>query len=105
MLDRFANIMRIADLRRKLLFTAMALLVCRAGVYIPVPGVNVAKLQALFEAAGGQRGIMDVVNLFAGGALSNCAIFGLGVMPYISASIIFQLLASVVPALERLRKE
>ena len=107
MLERFANIWRIPDLRRKILITIVLLAICRVGVFVPIPGVNQATVKAQAAAADRQLGggIMNVVNLFAGGALSRCAIFGLGVMPYISASIIFQLLASVIPAFERLRKE
>lgn len=106
MLERFLNVFRIPELRRRMLFTVLILAATRVGVFIPIPHVNAAELEAYFRRLGeGAAGIMGVVNLFAGGALENAAIFGLGIMPYISASIIFQLLASVVPALERLKKE
>jgi preprotein translocase subunit SecY len=105
--NQFLNIFRIPDLRRKVLFTLGILALCRVGVYVPLPGVDVSVLGDYFKSVQGQPGgqILGLVNLFAGGALSRGAIFGLGIMPYISASIIFQLLASVVPSLERLQKE
>ncbi|MEW6355766.1 MAG: preprotein translocase subunit SecY [Planctomycetota bacterium] len=102
------DIFRIPDLRRKLIITLFLLGLCRLGVYVSVPGVDVPGLIATYEkaaqdsVAGRLLGLMD---LFAGGAFGRCAVFGLGVMPYISASIIFQLLTSVVPALERLHRE
>jgi preprotein translocase subunit SecY len=108
MLDRLANVFRIQDLRRRIIITVLLVAVCRVGVYVPVPGVDSTALERLFKtktSEGGVAGALGVVNLFAGGALEKCAIFGLGVMPYISSSIIFQLLASVVPALEKLKKE
>ena len=106
-LEQLANVWRIRDLRRKILVTVGLLAVCRVGVYIPLPGIDVQALKALFEGAAGTAGghVMGLINLFAGGALGNGAIFGLGIMPYISASIIFTLLANVVPSLEALRKE
>jgi preprotein translocase subunit SecY len=107
MLERFANVFRIPELRRRMLFTVLLLAATRIGVFIPVPNIDASRLAEFFkrasESAGGD--LLGVVNLFAGGALENAAIFGLGVMPYISASIIFQLLASVIPSLEKLRKE
>jgi len=107
--DTLLNTMRIPELRRKIIITVLILCACRIGVHIPVPGVDHSALSAFFrrieEGGGGTGAIMNMVNLFAGGALRNCAIFGLGVMPYISASIIFQLLASVIPALEKMQKE
>jgi len=107
MFATLGNIFRVPELRRRLIITVLLLWVCRIGVYVPVPGVDPVKLEAFKErvARGPAGPMMSMVNLFAGGALENCAVFGLGVMPYISASIIFQLLASVIPALERLQKE
>jgi len=110
MLETFANTFRIPDLRRKILITLALLCICRVGVYIPIPGVNLAAAQAFFKPlgsgdGGAGGGIMAMIDMFSGGALRNCAVFGLGIMPYISASIIFQLLASVIPALEKLQKE
>ena len=106
-LEHMANIWRIRDLRRKILITIGLLALCRVGVYIPLPHVNVHALSRLFKnmanTPGGQA--LGLVNLFAGGALARGAVFGLGIMPYISASIIFTLLTNVVPSLEALRKE
>jgi len=108
-LEALLSIFKIPDLRRKVLITLVLLALCRLGVYIPIPGVNTEELRRLVDSlikAGDPAGrILGLINLFAGGAFANCAIFGLGVMPYISASIIFQLLASVVPSLEQLQKE
>lgn len=107
LLEQMGNIWRIRDLRRKILITIALLALCRIGVYIPLPGVNVHALKEFFDRVGGTPGghVLGLVNLFAGGALRNGAVFGLGIMPYISASIIFTLLANVVPSLEALRKE
>ncbi len=107
LLEQIGNVWRIRDLRRKLLITIGLLAICRVGVYIPLPGVNVHALGELFRQMGGTPGghVLGFINLFAGGALRNGAIFGLGIMPYISASIIFTLLANVIPSLETLRKE
>ncbi|WP_366949840.1 preprotein translocase subunit SecY [Immundisolibacter sp.] len=94
---------KFAELRRRLLFVVGALLVFRLGAHVPVPGINPQALAAMFEA---QRGtVLDMFNMFSGGALQRLSIFALGVMPYISASIIVQLLGSVLPKLEELRKE
>ena len=107
--EQVENIFRIRELRRKVLITVMLLAVCRIGCYIPAPGIDPKGLANLFKGAVGDTtgagAFLGWINLFTGGALSNGAIFALGVMPYISASIIFQLLASVVPSLERLKKE
>ena len=104
---QFINIFRIPDLRRKVFITLGLLALCRIGVYIPLPAVDTAALQEWFARAQSGAGgrLLGMVNLFTGGALKRGAIFGLGIMPYISASIIFQLLANAVPRLERLRKE
>jgi len=94
---------KFSELNRRLLFLIGALIVFRTGSHIPVPGVDPVALAALFES---QRGtILDMFNMFSGGALGRFSIFALGVMPYISASIIVQLLTTVVPTLEQLRKE
>ncbi|MBW2422577.1 MAG: preprotein translocase subunit SecY, partial [Deltaproteobacteria bacterium] len=102
MLSRIKNVFAIPDLRGRVLFTLMLLAIYRFGAQIPTPGVNGAALNALFEAQGG---ILDFINMFSGGALGNFTIFALGIMPYISASIILQLLTVVVPYLEKLSKE
>jgi len=98
------NIFKIPELRKRVLFTLGMLLVFRIGAYIPVPGVNAIALERLFSQTGG-GGLLGFLDLFAGGALQRFTIFALGIMPYISASIILQLLTVVVPALERLSKE
>jgi len=105
--EQFFDAFRIPELRRKILITLGLLALCRVGVYVPLPGIDTAGLQKIFEATRDQPGgaLLGLVNMFAGGALGRGAIFGLGIMPYISASIIFQLLASAIPSLERLRKE
>jgi preprotein translocase subunit SecY len=93
----------LAELKRRLLFVLLALIVFRIGAHIPVPGIDPVVLATLFEQ---QRGtIVDMFNMFSGGALERLSLFALGIMPYISASIIVQLLSSVVPALEQLKKE
>ena len=97
------NIFRIPELRKRVLFTLLMVLIVRIGAYIPVPGIDAVALERLFtQSAGGLLGFLD---LFAGGALSRFTVFALGIMPYISASIILQLLTVVIPALERLSKE
>jgi preprotein translocase subunit SecY len=94
---------KCAELRRRILFVIGALLVFRLGAHVPVPGINPQALAAMFDA---QRGtVLDMFNMFSGGALERLSIFALGVMPYISASIIVQLLSSVLPKLEELKKE
>ena len=107
-MSALGDIFSIPDLRRKLLITVLLLGMCRVGVYVTMPGVNVAELakQVKETKKGGAAGqLLGLMDLFAGGAFGRCAVFGLGVMPYISASIIFQLLTSVVPSLERLQRE
>ncbi|MBQ0936535.1 preprotein translocase subunit SecY [Ideonella paludis] len=94
---------KFGDLRRRLVFLLLALVVYRLGAHIPVPGINPAKLQELFS--GQQGGILNLFNMFSGGALSRFTVFALGIMPYISASIIMQLMGHVLPALEALKKE
>jgi preprotein translocase subunit SecY len=91
------------DLRRRLVFLLLALIVYRIGAHIPVPGIDPAQLQQLFK--GQEGGILSLFNMFSGGALSRFTIFALGIMPYISASIVMQLLGYVVPAFEQLKKE
>src|SRR3990167_7292146 len=93
---------KYGDLRRRLVFLLLALVVYRVGAHIPVPGIDPAQLQQLFS---GQQGILNLFNMFSGGALSRFTVFALGIMPYISASIIMQLMTYVVPTLESLKKE
>ncbi|HXV11224.1 MAG TPA: preprotein translocase subunit SecY [Burkholderiales bacterium] len=94
---------KLGDLKRRLLFLLGALIVFRIGSYIPVPGINSDQLAELFNSQRG--GILDMFNMFSGGALSRFSIFALGIMPYISASIIMQLMTVVSPTLEALKKE
>ncbi len=94
---------KFGDLRRRLVFLLLALLVYRVGAHIPVPGIDPTQLQALFKTQEG--GILSLFNMFSGGALSRFAVFALGIMPYISASIVMQLLTYVVPTFEQLKKE
>lgn len=107
MLQAFINMWRVAELRNKLLFTLGMMAIYRVGFYIPLPGVDQSALAEWAQnAAGGAAGnLIAYVGIFTGGALGQSTIFGLGVMPYISAAIIFQLLATVVPALQQLQKE
>jgi preprotein translocase subunit SecY len=103
MMNTLGGMGRLTELRQRLLFVAGALLVFRIGTFIPVPGVNPVALAALFEQAQGS--ILDMFNMFSGGALERASLFALGIMPYISASIIMQLMSAVIPTLEQLKKE
>ncbi|MFD1710462.1 preprotein translocase subunit SecY [Ottowia sp. GY511] len=94
---------KYGDLRRRLVFLLLALVVYRIGAHIPVPGINPDQLRQLFQ--GQQGGILNLFNMFSGGALSRFTVFALGIMPYISASIIMQLMTYVVPTFEQLKKE
>jgi preprotein translocase subunit SecY len=94
---------KFGDLRRRLMFLLLALVVYRIGAHIPVPGIDPAQLQQFFK--GQEGGILGMANLMSGGALSRFTVFALGIMPYISASIIMQLLTYVLPAFEQLKKE
>jgi len=91
------------DLKRRLIFLLLALVVCRIGAHIPVPGIDPARLAELFQ--GQKGGILGVFNLFSGGALERFTVFALGIMPYISASIIMQLMTVAIPSLEAIKKE
>ena len=94
---------KFGDLRRRIIFLILALVVYRIGAHIPVPGIDPAQLQQLFKSQSG--GILNLFNMFSGGALSRFTVFALGIMPYISASIIMQLMTYVVPSLEAIKKE
>ena len=94
---------KFGDLRRRLVFLLLALVVYRIGAHIPVPGINPDQLAQLFQ--GQQGGILSLFNMFSGGALSRFTVFALGIMPYISASIIMQLMTYVLPTFEQLKKE
>ena len=101
--NQLAKSGKFGDLRRRLVFLLLALVVYRLGAHIPVPGIDPNQLQQLFK--GQQGGILSLFNMFSGGALSRFTVFALGIMPYISASIIMQLMGYVVPTLEALKKE
>ncbi|MCD7953976.1 MAG: preprotein translocase subunit SecY [Synergistaceae bacterium] len=101
MLDSFRDTFRLPDLKRRILFTLAALFVYRLGAHVPTPGVDAAALGKLFD----QGSLLGFLDLFAGGALSSFSIFALGVTPYINSSIVMQLLAVVVPSIEKMQKE
>ncbi|MBX3645207.1 MAG: preprotein translocase subunit SecY [Rubrivivax sp.] len=101
--NQLAKSGKFGDLRRRLVFLLLALVVYRLGAHIPVPGIDPAQLQQLFKSQSG--GILNLFNMFSGGALSRFTVFALGIMPYISASIIMQLMTYVVPSLEAIKKE
>jgi preprotein translocase subunit SecY len=104
MLQMFLQSFRVPEIRKKLAFTAGMLALYRIGAYIPAPGINVQAVKDISENFGGSN-VLGFLNLFSGGSLSRFAIFALGIMPYITASIILQLMTVVVPSLEKLRKE
>jgi len=106
-LAAFANAFRTPDLRKKIFFTLAILAIFRLGSIIPTPNVNVSQVNFCLKQAqsGEQQGLYSLINLFSGGALLQLAIFALGIMPYITASIILQLLTVVIPRLEALKKE
>jgi preprotein translocase subunit SecY len=101
--NQLAKSGKFGDLRRRLVFLLLALVVYRIGAHIPVPGIDPKALEQLFNSKPG--GILNLFNMFSGGALSRFTVFALGIMPYISASIIMQLMTYVVPSLESLKKE
>ncbi|MEW6111926.1 MAG: preprotein translocase subunit SecY [Thermodesulfobacteriota bacterium] len=103
MLGSFGNIAKIPELKRRVIFTLLMLLVYRVGVRVPTPGINAEALKDLFAQYA--QTLFGVIDMFTGGAMENFSVFALGIMPYISASIILQLLTVVVPHLERLSKE
>src|SRR2546423_10554678 len=108
MVSAFLNTVKIPELRRRILFTLAIIVIVRLGAAVTTPGVNQGVLQEWFRTSLSQRtggGLAALFNLFSGGALENCAIFSLGIMPYISASIMMQLLTAVVPQLGRMARE
>jgi preprotein translocase subunit SecY len=107
MFTAFANCLKIPDLRNRIFFTLALVFVARVGAHIPLPGIDSAPLQTFFaeQTAAGAGALMGLYNMFTGGALLKGAVCALGIMPYISASIIFQLMNAVVPALSRLQQE
>ncbi|MER7936321.1 preprotein translocase subunit SecY [Streptomyces sp. NPDC048409] len=105
MLTAFINAFKTPDLRKKLLFTLGMIVLYRVGTHVPIPGVNYRAVQACVTEASGNQGLFGLVNLFSGGALLQITIFALGILPYITASIILQLLTVVIPRLEAMKKE
>jgi len=110
MLGTFGNIFKIPDLRNKILFTVAMLCIYRIGFHIPVPGFNAKAIADLKQSDQQEdddplRRAADMMEMFTGGTLSRSSLFGLGIMPYISASIILMLLGEIVPALRKLRQE
>jgi preprotein translocase subunit SecY len=99
----FGNIFKIPELKRRILYTLALLVVYRVGVHVPVPGIDSVALAEIFDRAKGT--ILGIFNMFSGGALERLSVFALGIMPYISASIILQLMTVVIPHLEQLKKE
>jgi preprotein translocase subunit SecY len=104
MLSTIASAFTVAEIRKKLAFTALLLALYRLGSHIPVPGIDVQAVEQI-QRQFGSGGILNLLNVFSGGGLSRIAVFALGIMPYITASIILQLLTVVVPSLEKLQKE
>src|SRR5271167_88716 len=102
MLSRLGNIFRVPDLRNKVVFTLFIIALYQFGANVPVPGVSWTQLQKLTTSTSG---VLGFLNLFSGGALVRLAVFGLGVMPYITSSIIVQLLSTVIPKLEEWRDQ
>src|SRR5476651_1373844 len=101
--SRLASVFKIKELPQKIFITLLFLAIYRVGFHVPVPMINQAEM--LNAMRGSEEGLLGLISMFSGGSLSQSTIFGLGIMPYISASIIFQLLASVYPPLEKLQKE
>ncbi|MCB5229329.1 MAG: preprotein translocase subunit SecY [Candidatus Cloacimonetes bacterium] len=106
MFKTIGNMFRIPDLKKKLLFTALFLVLYRLGSFVPIPGVDTSKLLAFFKGAeeGGST-LFGLLNLFVGGNFERASVFALGIMPYITASIVIQLLGSIIPYFEKLKKE
>src|SRR5689334_12381542 len=107
LLSAFTSAFRTPDLRKKLLFTVAMIALYRLGATLPSPGVSYTNVQTCLDAVNkaGTGGLLNLLNLFSGGALLRLSVFALGIMPYITASIILQLLTVVIPRLEQLRKE
>ena len=103
MLSWLGNAWRVPELRKRVLFTAFVLAIYRLGSWLPAPGVDAAAIENYFSGSGGS--ILGLLNLFSGGALSQFSLFALGIMPYVTASIIVQLLTVVIPRLGELQKE
>src|SRR5512142_1114301 len=105
MFSWLATAWRVPELRKRVIFTGVILALYRLGSWIPAPGIDSTSIQAFFNSGGRGNGIFGLLNTFSGSALSRFSIFALGIMPYVTASIILQLLTVVVPRLEQLQKE
>ena len=105
MLQVFKNAFALPDLRKRILFTVGILVLYQLAAHVPVPGVNQEALQQLLEGQGATSALANILNLLSGGALSNFSVLAMGVYPYITAQIIIQLLAGVIPSLERMLRE
>lgn len=105
LLSNFINIFFVPELRKKVLFTLGVLIIYRLGAHIPVIGIDVTALKAMMDQASGLGGLFSYIDLFSGGMLRECTLFALGIMPYITASIMMQMLSMTVPSLELLQKE
>ncbi|MEO6512180.1 MAG: preprotein translocase subunit SecY, partial [Nocardioides sp.] len=105
MLTAFGRAFKTPDLRRKILFSLGIIALYRLGAHVPTPGVSYPLVQRCIDGADNTNGLLGLVNLFSGGALLQLSIFALGIMPYITASIIVQLLTVVIPRFEALKKE
>src|SRR3954467_820479 len=105
--NTFSNCFRIPELKSRILFTLMVLAICRLEAVVRIPGLNGAALNRFFEAHAATSGtsVLGMMSLFTGGALEHCAVGALGIMPYISATIIIQLLTAVIPTLSKLARE
>ena len=103
--NTFSNCFKIPELKSRILFTLMVLAVCRLEAWVVIPGLNGKALQDFITAHGGAGGLLGMYSMFTGGALERCAVGALGIMPYISATIIIQLLTAVVPRLSKLARE
>src|ERR1044071_843387 len=104
--NTFSNCFKIPELKSRILFTLVVLAICRLAAYVRIPGLDGAELTRFIQSrGGGAGGILGMYSLFTGGALENCAVGALGIMPYISATIILQLLTAVIPRLSKLARE
>src|ERR1700722_210850 len=106
MIEGIKRILSVSELRAKIVFTLIMLVICRIGAHIPVPGINGDAAADLFRyATGGSQNLFQLMDVFSGGAFAHMTVIALGVMPYISASIIMQLLMALIPSMQREMKE
>ena len=105
MFSKIAKLFQIPELRKRLIYTLALLAVYRVGIFVTSPGVDRHAIRELLDAKSGGGGFLNLFNFFSGGALENASVFALGVMPYITSSIILSVLAVIVPTIQRLQKE